>query len=36
MGNMQEEVRKLHFQLSQKDQIIHKLKVLASKRQGAL
>lgn len=34
MNNMQDEVRKLHFQLSQKDQVINKLKSLVKKRQS--
>ena len=31
MSNIQEEVRKLHFQLKQKDTTIHKLKVYIDK-----
>ena len=34
MNNIQEEVRKLHIQLNQKDQIINQLKVLYKKKEA--
>lgn len=36
MNNIQEEVRKLHLQLAQKDAIINQLKVLYKKKDGAI
>ena len=36
MNNIQEEVRKLHLQLSQKDAIINQLKVLYKKKDASI